>query len=100
MPGVGGSSPLIRPIFTTFNLESGQTFYGELFPSQMIFIRNIIFIIPIFILVSCSVPEQIPGKPWHHTTEGFRNPPGSPKKNNWLSRVPWLIGKPFERIIW
>ena len=64
----------------------------------MIFIRCIIGIITIFFLASCSVPEQIPGKPWHHTTEGFRNPPGSPKKNDWLSRVPWLIGKPFNAL--
>lgn len=61
----------------------------------MVFIRFIVCTIIIFILASCSNPEQIPGKPWHHTTEGFRNPPGSPEKNNWLSRVPWLIGRPF-----
>ena len=42
--------------------------------------------------------EQIPGKPWHHTIEGFRNPPGSPEKNNWIRRVPWLIGKPFKAL--
>ena len=64
----------------------------------MIFIRTIIFIIPLFTLVSCSVVEQIPGKPWHHTIEGFRNPPGSPEKNNWIRRVPWLIGKPFKAL--
>ena len=64
----------------------------------MICIRCIISIISIFILTSCSDPEQILGKPWHHTTEGFRNPPGSPEKHDWLSRVPWLIGKPFNAL--
>ena len=64
----------------------------------MIFVRCIICTISIFILASCSAAEQIIGKPWHHTTEGFRNPPGSPKKNKWLSRVPWLIGRPFKAL--
>ena len=64
----------------------------------MIFVRCIICAISIFILASCSAAEQIIGKPWHHTTEGFRNPPGSPKKNEWLSRVPWLIGRPFKAL--
>ena len=48
----------------------------------MVFIRFIVCTIIIFILASCLNPEQIPGKPWHHTTEGFRNPPGSPEKKS------------------
>ena len=64
----------------------------------MIFIRCIVSVIFILLLASCSMPEQIPGKPWHHTTEGFRNPPGSPKRNDWLKRVSWYIGKPFQAV--
>ena len=44
-------------------------------------------------LAGCSKPEQIPGKPWHHTTEGYRNPVGSPQRNNWTDRLPWLLEK-------
>ena len=52
----------------------------------------------LFILAGCSLPEQIPGKPWHHTTEGFRNPPGSPKRNHWIKRAAWYIEKPFRAL--
>jgi N-acyl-phosphatidylethanolamine-hydrolysing phospholipase D len=44
-------------------------------------------------LTGCSNPEQIPGKPWHHTTEGYRNPVGSPERNSWTDRLPWLLSK-------
>ncbi|MCG8507845.1 MAG: hypothetical protein MI741_01335, partial [Rhodospirillales bacterium] len=45
-------------------------------------------------LGACAAPQQKPGAPYHHTTEGFRNPPGSPVKNPTLDRLPWL----FKRI--
>ena len=65
----------------------------------MNFIRSVIFIIPIFFIIGCAPPERAPGKPWHHTTEGFRNPLGSPEKNSWIRRTPWLIGRPLEAIL-
>ncbi len=44
-------------------------------------------------LAGCSKPVQMPGNPWHHTTEGFRNPVGSPERNSWTDRLPWLLNK-------
>ncbi|MGB0576461.1 MAG: MBL fold metallo-hydrolase [Alphaproteobacteria bacterium] len=47
----------------------------------------------LLLLAGCGKPQQIAGKPWHHTTEGYRNPPGSPERNSWTDRLPWLLGK-------
>ena len=44
-------------------------------------------------LAGCSQPEPAPGKPWHHTTQGFRNPPDSPARNSWTERLPWILGR-------
>ncbi len=52
-------------------------------------------IICLILIVNCSGVEQRSGKPWHHTTDGFRNPEGSPKKYTWAERLPWLLGRPF-----
>ena len=41
-------------------------------------------------LVACGEPQQVPGKPYHHTDDGFRNPPGSPPRNGWFARAPWV----------
>ena len=41
----------------------------------------------------CSKPEHVPGKPYHHTTQGFRNPPGSPERNSWTDRLPWVLSR-------
>ena len=64
----------------------------------MFFFKCIVGVIFVFLLASCSPADQLPGKPWHHTTEGFRNPPGSPKRNDWIKRVSWYIEKPFQAI--
>jgi|LWDU01.1.fsa_nt_gi L-ascorbate metabolism protein UlaG (beta-lactamase superfamily) len=61
-------------------------------------IGSIIIVILTLFISSCSSPEKISGKPWHHTTEGFRNPLGSPEKNSWIQRIPWLISKPINLI--
>lgn len=45
-------------------------------------------------LGACASAQQKPGAPYHHTTDGFRNPPDSPQKNATLDRLPWL----FKRI--
>ena len=42
---------------------------------------------------ACSAPEHKPGAPRHHTTEGFRNPPGSPERNPWWMRLPWILSR-------
>ncbi len=44
-------------------------------------------------LSGCAKPEQAPGKPYHHTTEGFRNPVDSPVRHSWIDRLPWVLGK-------
>ncbi len=41
-------------------------------------------------LVGCGEPQHVPGKPYHHTDSGFRNPPGSPTRNSWIARAPWV----------
>ena len=46
-------------------------------------------------LAACATPEHKPGAPWHHTTSGFRNPPGSPERNPWWMRLPWVLTRPF-----
>ena len=45
---------------------------------------------------ACAVAEPIPGKPEHHTTAGFQNPPGSPERGSAWDRVPWLLGRVFR----
>ena len=47
----------------------------------------------LLLVTSCAPPQQLPGKPWHHTTDGFRNPQGSPKRNSWIERSPWLFNR-------
>lgn len=47
----------------------------------------------LLVLAGCSKPAQMPGKPWHHTTEGYRNLAGSPERNSWTDRLPWLLSK-------
>lgn len=42
--------------------------------------------------VACA-PQQKPDAPYHHTTGGFRNPPGSPERNPWHVRFPWLLSR-------
>jgi N-acyl-phosphatidylethanolamine-hydrolysing phospholipase D len=46
-----------------------------------------LLLLTLFSLACLSGPEkQIPGKPYHHTTEGFRNPQGSPERTfSWHS---------------
>ena len=44
-------------------------------------------------LVAACAPQQKPGAPYHHTTSGFRNPPGSPERNPWYRRVPWIVNR-------
>lgn len=41
-------------------------------------------------LAGCGEPQPVPGKPYHHTDAGFRNPPGSPGRNGWFARAPWV----------
>ena len=41
-------------------------------------------------LAGCGEPQHVPGKPYHHTDSGFRNPPGSPTRNSWIARAPWV----------
>ncbi len=41
-------------------------------------------------LAGCGEPQHVPGKPYHHTDSGFRNPPGSPPRNSWFARAPWV----------
>lgn len=45
---------------------------------------------------ACAVAEPIPGKPGHHTTIGFQNPPGSPERGSFWDRAPWLLGRVFR----
>lgn len=47
-------------------------------------------------LAGCGAPSHLEGKPYHHTTAGFRNPPDSPARNAWSDRMPWLLGKAFR----
>lgn len=49
-------------------------------------------------LAGCGEPRQAPGKPYHHTDSGFRNPPGSPKRNGWIDRAPW-VAKRFASFV-
>ncbi len=42
------------------------------------------------VLSGCGEPQPVPGKPYHHTDAGFRNPPGSPERNGWFARAPWV----------
>ncbi len=58
--------------------------------------RFAFYVLCIILITSCSEVERRAGKPWHHTTEGFRNPLGSPEKNTWLARLPWLLSRPFQ----
>jgi hypothetical protein len=41
-------------------------------------------------LAGCGEPQHLPGKPYHHTESGFRNPPDSPARNSWFARAPWV----------
>ena len=41
-------------------------------------------------LSGCGEPRPMPDKPYHHTNSGFRNPPGSPPRNSWFARAPWV----------
>lgn len=54
-------------------------------------------------LAACAAPEHKPGAPWHHTTTGFRNPAGSPERNPWWMRLPWVLTRPvalaFDRTV-
>ena len=47
-------------------------------------------------LVACAGSTQKPGAPYHHTTSGFRNPPGSPERGSFWQRAPWLLTTPFR----
>ena len=51
------------------------------------------------ILLGCGEPKHLPGKPYHHTESGFRNPPGSPARNSWLTRAPWVAWRVATFII-
>ena len=55
----------------------------------------VVFFFVIF-FANYSHGAKITGKPWHHTSDGFRNPKGSPQKNSWIKRVPWLLNRPFK----
>ena len=44
-------------------------------------------------LSACGAAQQLPGQPYHHTSEGFRNPGGSPERNSWIVRLPWVVGR-------
>ena len=44
-------------------------------------------------LAAACAPQQKPGAPYHHTTSGFRNPPGSVERNPWFRRVPWILNR-------
>ena len=44
-------------------------------------------------LSACGAARQVPGKPYHHTSAGFRNPEGSPERNSWIVRFPWVLGR-------
>jgi len=44
-------------------------------------------------LSGCGAAQHVPGKPYHHTSEGFRNPQGSPERNSWIVRLPWVVGR-------
>jgi len=41
---------------------------------------------------ACASPQK-PGSPYHHTTSGFRNPPGSVERNPWYRRAPWIVNR-------
>lgn len=41
-------------------------------------------------LAGCGEAQHTPRKPYHHTDLGFRNPPGSPPRNSWFARAPWV----------
>lgn len=44
-------------------------------------------------VAACGTPQQKPGAPYHHTTNGFRNPPDSPVRNSWTDRAGWLFSR-------
>ncbi len=45
-----------------------------------------------------DVETGVAARPWHHVDGGFRNPPGSPERNQrssftWFGRIPWVINR-------
>jgi N-acyl-phosphatidylethanolamine-hydrolysing phospholipase D len=42
------------------------------------------------VLAGCA-PVHKPDAPDHHTLFGFRNPAGSPERNPWWKRLPWIV---------
>ena len=44
-------------------------------------------------LSACGAAPHVPGKPYHDTSDGFRNPDGSPERNSWIVRFPWVLGR-------
>lgn len=56
----------------------------------------------VVLATSCTAPAHKEGAPWHHTTAGFRNPPGSPERNPWWKRMPWVLSRmllPSEKVV-
>lgn len=43
------------------------------------------------LIAACSTPGHKAGKPYHHTTSGFRNPKGSPQGYSAWERLPALV---------
>ncbi len=56
-------------------------------------------LVALFALASCGEPQHIPGKPYHHTDEGFRNPSGSPARNDFFARLPWVAKRMASVIV-
>ncbi len=44
-------------------------------------------------VAGCAPAEPEPGTPYHHTADGFRNPPGSPERYPWHKRTGWVLSR-------
>jgi N-acyl-phosphatidylethanolamine-hydrolysing phospholipase D len=53
--------------------------------------------LPLTLLGCASAETGLPGRPWHHTADGFRNPPGSPGRGgdfgDWASFLFRRLGR-------
>ena len=50
--------------------------------------------LPLTLLGCASDDSGQAGRPYHHTANGFRNPPGSPERSNPSAMPIWLLAGP------
>ena len=49
------------------------------------------------LLIGCAPGTHQGGAPFHHLSDGFRNPPNSPEPNGFWTTLPFLVRFPFQR---